>query len=141
MGTQKMTGRASSVPSGLVYGAAINMGVTLIIAVILAKLVDAEMMACENIGYGVMVLLLVASYLGAFVSSGKIKRQRLLICFMSGLVYFAILLTITALFFGGQYEGVGVTLLLVFSGSMSAAFLSGREKRGGKGLKRSMRHR
>lgn len=141
MATQKITGKASSVPVGLFYGAITSMGTTLLIAGILAKLIDGEAMAWENIGYGIMLLLLLASFLGANVASGKIKRQHLLICLMSGMTYMAILLSITALFFGGQYDGIWVTLLLVLGGSLSAALLRTHEKRGGKRYKKSMRPR
>lgn len=138
---RKVTGKATSMPAGLALGGAVSLGVTLIAAGILAKLVETEALAEENIGYGVMILLLIASMLGAMVAFGKIKRQRLLVCLLSGLVYMAILLSITALFFGGQYEAVGVTALLVIGGSMVTALLGFHEKRGGKRRKVKLAHR
>lgn len=128
----KVTGKAMSMPGGLAVGAGVSLGVTLLMAAVLAKLVDAERMAWENIGYGIMVLLLAASFAGAMVSFGKIKRQRMLVCGLSGVIYFAMLLAITALFFGGQYSAVGVTALLVLAGSGTAALLGLRQGRGGK---------
>lgn len=129
---RKVTGRAMSMPAGLAVGAAASLAVTLLLAAVLAKLVETERLAQENIGYGVMVLLLAASFIGALVSFSRVKRQRMLVCCVSGLIYFAMLMSITALFFGGQYSAVGVTALLVLGGSGTAALLGLREGRGGK---------
>ncbi|MEE0111040.1 MAG: TIGR04086 family membrane protein [Oscillospiraceae bacterium] len=137
----KPTGRALSMPAGLTLGAMTSLGLTLLIAAILAKLIDAEKLPWENVGYGVMLLLLVSSFLGAIVSYGKVKRQRLAVCLMSGAVYFGLLLCMTALFFGGQYEAVGVTAALVLGGSGTAGLIGLREKRGGNHRKRNPHYR
>lgn len=128
---RKPTGRASAMPAGLAIGGLSSLVLTLLGASILAKLVEAEMMKESSIGYGVMIMLLLASYLGAMMSFWRIKRQRMVVCLASGAIYFVILLGITALFFGGQYSAVGVTALLVFCGSGVAALLGLRENRGG----------
>ena len=138
---RKVTGKTMSMPAGLAAGAAVSQGETLLFAGVLAKLVDSERMAMENIGYGIMLLLLTASFLGALVSFGKIRRQRMLVCGVSGLIYFAMLLSITALFFGGQYSAVGVTALLVLAGSAAAALLGLRQNGGGKRKKMKLPHR
>lgn len=138
---QKPTGRAVSMPAGLALGAAASFGMTILAAGILAKLVDTEKLMWENIGYGVMVLLLLASFLGAMVSYRKIKRQRMMVCLLSGVVYFAILISITALFFGGQYESVGVTALLILGGSGTAGILGLHGGRGGRSRKTRMARR
>lgn len=138
---KKVTGKASSMPAGLAMGGLVSLLMTLLMAACLAKLVDTEVLKEENIGYGVMVLLMASSVLGALTAYGKIKRQRLLVCMLSGAVYMGILLSITALFFGGQYEAVGVTTLLVFGSSMVIALLGLREKRGGNRKKRRGSHR
>lgn len=137
----KMTGRTMSVPAGLAFGAAVSIGLTVIAAVILAELVDTGKLLWENIGYGVMGVLLLASFTGAAASYSKIKRQRLVVCVMSGMVYFALLLSATALFFGGQYEAIGVTALLIFGGSVCAGLLGLNQGRGGKSGKPRIRHR
>lgn len=129
---RKVSGKASSMPAGLALGGAASLTATLVIAGILAKLVETEVLAEENIGYGVMILLFISSMLGSVISSVRIKRQRLLVCAMSGVIYMMILLSITALFFGGQYEAVGVTALLVVGGSIVTALLGLNQNGGGK---------
>ena len=134
---QKLTGRTMSMPGGLAMGGICSLLITIGCAAALAWLVAEERMAEGSIGYGVMVLLLLASFAGAIVAWSRIKRQRMLVCMLSGAVYFATLLSITALFFGGQYSAVGVTALLVFCGSMLAAMLGLRQ--GSKGKHRKMK--
>ena len=113
---QKPSGRASSMPTGLLTGLGVSLAVTILLAVVAAKLIDMEWIGEKDIGYCAMVILMAAPFCGARLSQKKIKRQRLMVCAMSGGLYFLSLLGITALFFGGQYEAVGVTFLLVAGG-------------------------
>ncbi len=139
---QKPTGRAASMPAGLAIGAAVSLGITLVFAAVLAKLVDMEKLPWENIGYGIIALLLSASFSGAMTAYAKVKRQRIPVCLISGAIYFGMLLSITALFFGGQYEAVGVTALLVLGGSAAAGLLGLRTGESRKHHKiRPVRHR
>lgn len=113
---KKTGGTAVTMPAGLSLGAVASMLVTFLCAAILAKLIDSEAVPEDSIGYGIMVLLVLSSYIGAMVASKRIKRKMLTVCVLSGVVYMAMLLGITALFFGGQYQAVGVTALLVMCG-------------------------
>lgn len=133
---RKATGRASSMPGGLALGALAGMGITLIAAGLVAWLVDRGTMATEGIGYVAMVILTVSSFAGAMLACLKIKRLRLQVCLMSGGIYYLILLGMTALFFGGQYRGMGVTALMVFCGCGLAVLAGFRQGRGGKNRRR-----
>ena len=68
---KKITGRATSLPAGLVIGAVCSLAATLILTAILAKLVEAEMLPVEKIGYGIMALLMVSSFAGAMIAFGR----------------------------------------------------------------------
>lgn len=127
---QKTTGTASSVPGGLACGAQAAVVITLVGAAVTAFLINTEKLAWKNTGYAVIAILILSSWIGAMVTAGRVKRQRLAMCMASGGVYFAILLASTALFFGGQYSGVGETALLVFCGSLVAVFSGYRGKSG-----------
>lgn len=129
---QKPTGRAASIPAGLLSGMVVSLGITILGAAIIAKLLDLGKMSEEMIGYSVMVMLMAASFAGALVSRSRIKRQHLLVCGLAAVLYFLMLLGITALFFGGQYEAVGVTGVLVFGGSMLAVLCGRRSDGAGK---------
>lgn len=123
MYNQKPTGRALSIPGGIAMGTCLSMIVTILSCAILAWMVDNEKMQWEKIGYGIMVVILMASFLGALLSFQKTKRQRLMVCLLSGVAYLAVLLSLTALFFGGQYQAVGVTSVLILAGSGTAGIL------------------
>lgn len=126
---QKRTGRAMSMQGGLAFGTGISVLISLVSAGVIAKLVDREIIMWEDVGYGIMITLLLASFTGALTASKRIKRLQMVVCLTAGGIYFAALLCMTALFFGGQYESVGITALLIFAGCMSAALLGmGRKK-------------
>lgn len=129
---KKPTGRASSMPKGLTVGALGGLGILMAGAAILAKLIDGKILQETAIGYGVMGILILASYIAARLSYKKIKRKRLAVCMASGAVQFAILLGITALFFDGEYNAVGVTALLILCGSGLAAMQRSDRSRGEK---------
>lgn len=112
-----------SVPMGLALGGGCSLLITILSAAVLAWMVDKEKLAWENIGYGIMITLLLAAVLGARLAYGRIKRQRLLVCTLTGVVYLGMLLSITALFFGGQYDGALVTAVLILGGSAAVGLI------------------
>lgn len=128
---RKVTGTAAAMPVGLGAGLGISLGITLVGSAVLSWLVDRELVAQSGIGYGVLVILLLASLLGTAAAYGKIKHRRLVVCALSGGLYFGALVCMTALFFGGQYRGLGVTALVILAGSLSVALLGlrGEKKR------------
>ena len=135
------SGRASSIPAGLMWGVGISLLMTLVSAVIIATLVNKEILAWQNIGYGIMIMMLCSSFLGARVSVGKIKRQQFAVSAMFAVAYIGVLLAMTALLFGGQYEGVGVTTLLVLCGSLVSIMVNTGRKREGRGSGSKVRTR
>ena len=132
---QKVTGRAISMPAGLALGAALAMIWTVAGAMIVAKLIESEVIQETDMGYGAAGILLIGSFLSSVTAFARIKRQRLMVCAMSGIVYLLCLMGATALLFGGQYSAVGVTAVLIMAGS-GAAVLAGINGGGGKLKKR-----
>ncbi|MDO5399857.1 MAG: hypothetical protein Q4F17_02610 [Eubacteriales bacterium] len=136
---QAYTGRTLSVPAGLAVGLGVSLSITAAAIGVLAKLVDAETLPWENMGYGIMVMLLAASFFGALAAYARVKRQRLMVCLLAGVVFYGCLLSFTALFFGGQFDGMGVSFLLTLAGSGAAGLLGLRQGRGG--AKKRLRRR
>ena len=129
MGTnRRVTGRAMSLPAGIAVGVCVSLGMTLAGAVLLGVLMDGETLQMNSVGYGSMVILLVSSMAGPLVAKSLIKHRALLVCVASGAGYYLTLLAMTALFFGGQYQGMGVTLGLVLAGAGTATLLSVKRK-------------
>ena len=129
---KKVTGTAMAIPAGLGIGIAASLAVTLLGAAFIAWLIAGERIGEASTGYGAMAILVLASAVGAFVSSSLIKRLRLQICLLSGVGYFLMLLGMTALFFGGQYQGMGVSGITVLIGCVAIAFLPGKNSRNGR---------
>ena len=128
---RKVTGRAVSIPAGLAMGAAMSILWTVAGAMIVAKLIESEVIPESALGYGAAGILLMGAFLASVTAFRKIKRQRAAVCTLAGLTYFLCLLAITALFFGGQFQAVAVTGVLILAGS-GAAVLAGINGAGGK---------
>lgn len=138
---RKPTGTAVSIPAGMTWGLLWAAGITLAGACLTAKLIDGYILKWEDSGYAVLVILILSAWAGAMVASGRVKRQRAMVCLLSGAAYFAALLLVTALFFGGQYSGVGETALLILCGSILGIFTGYPGKTGRKTHKTAYRNR
>ena len=119
---RKVTGKAASVPAGVAMGIISASLITLAGAAVTALLIDKEILQWAHISYAVLITVVCSAWVGATVSYVKIKRRKVVMCLTTGIFYFCILLCFTALFFGGQYSGVGETALLIFCGSVLGIF-------------------
>lgn len=132
MGTAgKVTGRAWSIPKSLAAGAGCSMLITILVSAISAHLISEEIIAQEKIGYCVMTILITASCMGSWFASRKAKSKFMQTAALNGIVYFALLLSVTALFFGGQYRGMGVTFAVVALGSIAGGMLAAKGAKSG----------
>lgn len=130
---RKVNGRAMSLPAGVGIGTVVALGWTLAASAVLAKLMDLERLPEDAVGYGAMGILLIAGYLGAVTAYAKVKGKRLQVSLITAAAYYVSLLAMTALFFGGQYAGMGVTALVILAGCGTAILLglkSGGRKKG-----------
>ena len=82
MGNTRPNGRAMSLPGGLAIGLGVSMSVTVAASLILTKMVLGEMIQMQSIGYGILILLIMAAFLGAVVAQGRVKHRRLLVCIL-----------------------------------------------------------
>ena len=138
---RKPTGRAVSIPAGLTIGCSVSLAITLLGTAFLAKLIDGEHLRAEQLGYGIMLLLIAAAWTGSGTAWRKIRRRKVLVCIAAGAAYFAVLLLITALFFGGQYQGTGESGLMVLCGSVLPLLIGIPQKRKTKHTKIRVRNR
>ena len=127
---RKVTGRASSVPAGLATGALMGLAITLLSSAFAAYMMSREILTQDKIGYSAMVILILSSCVGAWITASRIKKMPLQMAAASGLLFYVLLLSMTALFFDGQYDAMGVTLVMVLIGSGAGGILaSGVPKR------------
>ena len=122
-------GKSSVMPVGIVIGVLVCIGVSLVSSAILAWLISAERVGEDAVRYGAMIVLPLSALLGSWAASSKIGRLRTQVCLITGAGYFLALLSLTALFFDGQYQGVGVAAILIIVGCGLAALLGIREKK------------
>lgn len=135
----KLKGRATAIPVGLAVGGIISLIITLAGAAATAHLVLNERIGENGIGYASIVILLLGSVMGAWGAFSCIKKQRLQICLLSAATYYLLLLAITALFFGGQYQGMGVTAVVILIGGAIVALFPAKGKTNFKFRKRAYR--
>ena len=118
----KRSGTALSLPGGIAAGLAVSILVAVICCGVLAYLILNEKMDEGSVGYGAMVILVMSSGLGTWVATKCIKSRQLFVCGLFACCYFLTLLSVNALFFGGQYQGMGVTAGMIMAGT-SCSFL------------------
>ncbi len=138
---QKLTGRTDSMALGLAIGTAVSAVITLLMTAALAKMIDTGSMEWGKIGYGIMAITVVSPFVGAKVAYGRVRRRKILVCGLSGVIYFFLLLTAAVLLFGGQFEAVGVTVLLVLAGSGMSVLVGTGEGRRSRGRNVKLRYR
>lgn len=128
----KVTGTSSSIPVGIALGVLSALAISLIGVAISAYLIHGEIVKQNSIGFAALIILVLAAASGGLVAMSRIKRLRMQMSLLTGACYYLLLLSITALFFGGQYQGMGVAALAVLAGSGLVSFLGMREKKTGK---------
>lgn len=121
--TKKVKGTAVSIPIGVTAGICTSLLITFASSAALTWLALEGKVSDRMVGYIVMGILLVASVIGALFSAVRIQRRWILVSLLTGGLYYLILLVGTAVFFGGNYRGIGVTGVLVLVGSLIAGCL------------------
>lgn len=124
---RRIKGTATAIPTGLAIGGLISLIVTLAGAAATAYLVLNQRIGENGIGYASMIILFLGAVMGAWGAFSSIKKQRLQVCLLSAAVYYLLLLAITALFFGGQYQGMGVTAIVILIGALAVALFPSKE--------------
>ena len=141
LSNRKPTGTSSSIPGGLAIGVMAAMLLTVLLGCLLAVLVSREVFQEDAIGYGVMAIPFLSSAVGGSAAYSRIRHRRMLVFALSGLSYLVTLTGLTALFFGGQYEGIFPTAMLIIGGSGVGFLRSASAGRGGKGHKKTRQFR
>ena len=129
---KKTTGTSASIPVGIGLGLVASMVITLACSGITAYLISAEKIGEHTIGYMVMLILALSAVIGTWIAVTAIKRLRLQISLLFAGCFYLVLLAMTALLFGGQYQGMGISAVIVLAGSMAIAFLPSKGLKIGK---------
>jgi len=128
-------------------GIAVAIGVMVSFAVMLAgAAISAAMILSSRIpvsaeAYCTMAVLLLSSFSGVAVACRNIGKRRLIIGTLIAAVYYILLLGITAIWFEGRYQGVGVTGLVILCGGIVGTFLGTKDKKQSISRKSKIKHR
>lgn len=133
------SGAAMGIPAGLGLGLVISGIITLAGTAAVSHLIATEKIGEGMINYGSILVLAISAALGAGGAASFVKRLRLQVCLLSGGCYYLFLLALTALFFGGQYAGMGATALAVLVGCGIVAFIPTKKGKNWKKGKRAYR--
>lgn len=110
---KKATGTAPSLLRAVSYGITASCTCAILWAAVLAKLLDGEVIKMETVGYWAMAAHVTAVLAGGLFAAGRAGHRSVLAIGLTGAGYYICLLLVNALFFGGQFAGLGVTFLLV----------------------------
>ena len=128
----KLSGKTMGIPGGLAIGTLLSIVITISGAMIIAALLNTEKVGEGSTGFLTMIIHGISSISGAWAAMALVKRLRLQICILTGVCYYLILLGMTALFFDGQYSGLGLTALIVLLGCGFVAFFPTKNRIRGK---------
>lgn len=110
---KKATGTAPSILRAVVFGITASCVCAMLWATVLAKLLDGEVIKMETVGYWAMAAHVTAVLAGGLFAAGRAGHLRTWTMGITGAGYYICLLLVNALFFGGQFTGLGDTFLLV----------------------------
>ncbi len=124
----KRSGRALSMGAAAGIGVFAGVCATVLGAVLMAYLMGKGHIAADALGIWSFAVQLAAAAAGAWIASALYKDKRLILCGIIAGAMYLLYLAMTAMFFGGQYEGllVGLAAVLLGSGSAMLPILTGK---------------
>ena len=140
-GNLKNTGRAASVPAGMITAAGCSFALTLLISGLGGVLISKEWIPQESIGIWAAATVLLSALVGGIVAAERIKRRRLQMAMIHGAVYFLALIGLSMVFVHGELSGVGTILAAVFAGAAAGGLIAKSRSEHRKGVRRKKIHR
>lgn len=105
-------------------GAVVSMVLTVICCAVCAFGISQGLIPEESVEYCALAVLLITSILGNVASTAGYKGNRFVRKMTISAIYCLELVLMTAIFFGGEYCNVIVTVFVVFSGLFASILLS-----------------
>ncbi len=116
--------RKTKIPYALILGPVFGLFVSVLVAVAATILIYTETMQMDQMNVCAMASILLGAMSAAFVTVGKVKGNRLMMCALAGVIYLVALLSTAAIAFDGVKSGIGASVALTFGG-VFAVFLMG----------------
>lgn len=129
-----------SVVRKMIVGIVTSMLVLSAVLALIAILIKADIMDETGLGYYIVFGHLLAIITGCRIAIAERKENKLITCLLLGAVYCTLMLLMTAIFFGAQYQGVPATMIVMISGCVLAALVNKNGMKAGK-TRRSKKRR
>ena len=133
---KRRVGRASkgrSLPQAVALGTGLAMALSLVLTAMAAAAISRQWIPESGAGYAAAIILIAGACGGAWVGGRWAPDHRLPVSLGIAGGYFAVLLLLGALCFGGRFHGIPVTAALILGSAGAMALLGQRQ---GKGRKR-----
>jgi putative membrane protein (TIGR04086 family) len=118
----------AGIPAGIGIGSLVSIMITLIGAAVTAVLITGERIGEQQIVYGSAAALLLGAFIGGLLASSIAGEKRMIVSIGCGIVFFVLLLCVTALVFDGFFENIWTTALLIIGTSAAAGLVGLRRK-------------
>ena len=125
---RKISIHGNGVLRGMTAGITGSALTTLMSTAIFSWMISKKVIPEEHVIYCTVVILLISAITGSEIVISKCdKKAAMGIC--SGIVYLAMMLIVTTIFFGAQYQRIGVTTIIVLVGCVLAAMLTKSDRK------------
>lgn len=115
--------KVRSILSGTIFGTLTSLIIISISVLLLSKLIQNNTIPQENIGFGIMLIILIASFAGTLRAEKMVKRRKIMVCIITCIEILLALFIIAYSFFGGITSGFTPTALLTACGGVLTLFL------------------
>lgn len=123
MGKKDYKSKDISLPFAVCAGTGVGVLVMVIGVFLITLLIHNETIESNSIGYFVLADTFISAMLGCITSIIIAKRKMLIISLLTSIAIMVVFVSITALFFGGQFSGVPVTFVVIIGAGISAALI------------------
>lgn len=110
----------------IIVGITAGIIITLLGVGLAAIMIARGIVQESGTAYCAIAILLLSAVTASRIAALNYSGIKIWISLATGLTYSAILLAVTALFFDGQYRGIGVTIMVVLSGCTMAAIMKNK---------------
>ena len=122
MGKQESKAKTTML-SAILIGTATSILTSVIGAAITAWVISTGKAPQSGTNTAGWIILFLSAACGSWIASKMAEGKKLQTAMITGGAYLMILILMTALFFGGQYQGMGVSGIIVFGVCAIIAFL------------------
>lgn len=122
--------KGMSVAAGILKGALCGLGIVLLGALVITLLLNRKLLEINSLEYGVFIVTIVSVIVGCTIGTIAVGNHILIVSLGIGAAIQIALLGTTALFFGGTYQGVAVTTLLIAGVCLAVSLIMTKHAKG-----------